>query len=124
MRFEVTAPAEVSRGATVPVTLDLTNTARRPITVYLHGRPTAFDIVVTDDEGTVRWRRLEGQTVAAILGVRTLEPGETVTFADRWDQRDRERRLVPPGRYSLVGELRTDAPRPLRTAPAQLLILP
>jgi Intracellular proteinase inhibitor len=124
MRLEIVAPPEVPQGEPVPVSLRLTNTADRPITVYLQGRPTAFDIVVTNESGAVVWRRLEGQTITAILGIRTLHPNETITFDDVWPQRDARGRPVPPGTYSIIGLLPTDGPEPLRSPPARVRIRP
>lgn len=115
MRFDIIAPSDVRQGDPVPVTLRLTNTSDRPLTVYLQGRPTAFDIVVKDEAGTVVWRRLEGQTITAILGIRTLEPGAALSFEDAWPQRDRSGRPTPPGLYTITGALPTDAPEPLVT---------
>jgi hypothetical protein len=122
MRFELAAPAEVPRGRPVPITLRLINAGDHQITVYLAGRPTAFDIVVSDETGTVVWRRLAGQTVAAILGVHSLEPGDTLTFEDVWPQRDARGQPVPDGTYRLVGLLPTDGPEPLRTPHATVRV--
>ncbi|MGH7518616.1 MAG: BsuPI-related putative proteinase inhibitor [Gemmatimonadales bacterium] len=108
MRVDITAPSDVPQGDPVPVTLRLTNTSDRPLTVYLQGRPTAFDIVVKDEGGAVVWRRLEGQTITAILGIRTLAPGETLSFEDVWPQRDQAGRPAPPGLYTISGSLLTD----------------
>ncbi len=92
----------------MPVTLRLTNTTDRPITVYLQGRPTAFDIIVKDEAGAVVWRRLEGQTITAILGVRPLDPGTSLSFEDVWPQIDQAGRPAPPGVYSITGALPTE----------------
>jgi hypothetical protein len=125
MRLEITAPAEVLRGDPVPISLRLINTTARPITVYLQGRPTAFDIVVSNAAGMEVWRRLAGQTITAILGIRTLEPKETVTFEDLWPQRDQAGRPVPAGRYNIVGVLPSEgdslvtAPVPVEVRPAR-----
>ncbi|MGH7630262.1 MAG: BsuPI-related putative proteinase inhibitor [Gemmatimonadales bacterium] len=124
MRFDIAAPSEVRRGEPVPVTLRVTNTAERPLTIYLQGRPTAFDIIVKNEAGAVVWRRLEGQTITAILGVRTLEPGQTLAFEDLWPQRDGAGRAVPPGLYEISGALPTDGPEPLMTPATRIRILP
>ena len=82
------ASVKVAQGEPVPVNLRLTNTTDRAITVYLQGRPPAFDIVMKNESGAVVWRRLEGQTIPAILGVHTLEPGRALEFSDTWNQRN------------------------------------
>jgi hypothetical protein len=76
--------------------------------VYLQGRPTAFDIIVATAEGRPVWRRLAGQTITAILGVYTIEPGGALTFEDVWPQTDQAGVQVPAGRYSIEVELPTD----------------
>jgi hypothetical protein len=121
MRFAISIPSHVRQGEPVPVTLTLTNTSPQPITAYLTGRPTAFDVEVADNSGQVIWRRLAGETVPAILGVRTLAPGEALTFETTWPQRDQRGRPAAPGRYTLSGVLATDA-EPLRSLPAELRI--
>jgi hypothetical protein len=112
----------VEAGEPVPITLRLTNLGDRPMTVYLQGRPTAFDIVVSDRAGATVWRRLEGQVVPAILGVRTLQPDESLTFEDVWPQRSNSGSAVGPGIYVLTGLLPTDGPDSLRTPPAHIRI--
>ena len=122
MRFDIDCPSEVKQGEPVTVTLRLTNTSDQVQTAYLMGRPTAFDVEVSNAAGTVIWHRLAGETVPAILGVRTLAPGEALTFEGSWRQRDQSGRPVPPGVYHIVGVLPTDA-QPLRTDPAKLRVL-
>jgi hypothetical protein len=123
MHFEIVAPAKVPQGEPVPVNLRLTNTTDRPITVYLQGRPPAFDIVVKNESGAVVWRRLEGQTIPAILGVHTLEPGRVLEFSDTWNQRTLGGAPVPPGRYTVTGALLTDEPVPLTTPPKPIRVI-
>ena len=123
LRFEIDVPPEVRLGEPVPVQLCLTNATDQPITVYLQGRPTAFDILVTDNAGAKVWRRLEGHVIAAILGIRMLEPGELISFEDVWPQRDDGGKPVGPGTYSIVGLLPTDGPEPLRTGPKRIEVI-
>jgi intracellular proteinase inhibitor BsuPI len=122
VKFELSTPSEVKQGEPVPVTLRLTNASDSTVTVYLQGRPTAFDIEVADETGRLIWRRLEGQVVAAILAVRSLAPGESLVFEDSWPQRDQAGRQVPSGTYAVTGVLPTDA-EPIRSRPAELRIL-
>ena len=120
LRFEIRVPAHVRLGEPVPVKLCLTNPTDQPITVYLQGRPTAFDILVTDSRGAAVWHRMEGEVIAAILGIRTLAPGEIISFEDVWSQRDDRGKPVGPGTYSVVGLLPTDGPGPLRSGPKRI----
>jgi hypothetical protein len=124
VRFEITVPAQVRQGDPVPVALRLVNTGDRTVTLYLQGRPTAFDIIVKNEAGAVVWRRLEGQVVTAILGITSLEPKAALTFADIWPQRDQSGNPVPPGRYSIHGEIATDGPAPLVSSTAVTAIQP
>jgi len=124
MRFEIVLPDSVRAGEPVPVTLRLTNTGREPLTVYLQGRPIAFDLTVRRLDGTIVWRRLEGEVVSAILAVRQLEPGASLEFEEVWRQVSNAGEAVPPGDYRVTGALPTDAPEPLVTSPALLSIVP
>ncbi|HEU4955441.1 MAG TPA: BsuPI-related putative proteinase inhibitor [Gemmatimonadales bacterium] len=108
----------------MPVILRIENAGGRPATLYLQGRPSAFDITVHDASGRQVWRRLEGAVVAMVLGVRELAPGESLQLEDTWRQTDAAGHLVPPGRYRLTGLLPGEPGRELRSAPARLDILP
>ena len=121
--FRVHAPASVHAGEPVPIELILTNRTERPVTLYLQGRPLAFDVAVTRDDGTVIWRRLEGQVVSAILAVRELAPAESLTFEAVWDGRLANGAPAPAGRYRITGRLLTDTPEGLTTPPVPLQVL-
>ncbi len=124
MRFEIVLPDSVRMGESVPVTLRLTNTGREALTVYLQGRPIAFDLTVRRLDGTIVWRRLEGKVVTAILAVRQLEPGASLEFEEVWHQVSNAGETVPPGDYRVTGALPSDAPEPLQTLPVLLRIVP
>ena len=121
--FRVHAPTSVHVGEPLPIELVLTNRTERPLTLYLQGRPLAFDITIRREDGSVVWRRLEGQVVSAILAMRQLAPAESLTFEAVWDGRRSGGRPVAPGRYQIVGSLRTDTPEGLTTLPVPLQIL-
>ena len=124
MTLRIVVPARVRVCEPVPITLRLTNTGRKPVTAYLQGRPTAFDIVVTRADGSPVWRRLEGAVVPAVLQVRTLAPGEVLELTDTWSQQTNAGTVVGPGEYLVTGVLPTDPPAELRTGPARLRIMP
>jgi hypothetical protein len=124
MRFEIVLPDSVRAGEPVPVTLRLTNTGREPLTIYLQGRPIAFDVTVRRPDGTIVWRRLEGEVVSAILAVRQLEPGASLEFEEVWRQVSNAGEAVPPGDYRVTGVLPGDASEAFQTSPALLRIVP
>ncbi|HET9726117.1 MAG TPA: BsuPI-related putative proteinase inhibitor [Gemmatimonadales bacterium] len=121
--FRVHAPTSARAGEPVPIELVLTNRTERPLTLYLQGRPLAFDITVSREDGTAVWRRLEGQVVSAILAVRELAPAASLKFEAVWDGRCRDGRSAPAGRYRITGRLFTDTPEGLTTAAVPLQIL-
>ena len=122
LRLETDVPAEVRLGRPVPITLRAVNTGTRPLELYLMGRSPTFDITVARPEGDVAWRRLDGQTVPAILQIRIIAPGESLELHHDWDQRATRGRPVAAGTYVVQGALITDA-QPLRTPAAPLRIV-
>jgi hypothetical protein len=122
--LDIVVPATVHVGQAIPITLRLTNSSRKPVTIYLQGRPIAFDITVTRPDGTPVWRRLDGAVVSAILQVRELKAGEVIELSDTWPQLDKGGQSVPPGDYLVTGVLPTDPPAELRSASVPLRILP
>ena len=117
------APRAVA-GEPVLIVLRLTNTTAQPLTLALQGRPIAFDITIAREDGTVVWRRLEGEVVAAILAVRELGPAESLEFQATWNGRNRSGEPAAPGRYLVTGVVPTDQPEGLRTQPASLTVVP
>ena len=120
----VEVPSEVRARQPIPMTLRVTNPTSRPLTLYLRGRPVAFDLVVAQTDGAIIWHRLAGAVITMVLQVRTLAPGETLEFKDTWKQTTKTGRRVPPGDYVVTGELPTDGPRPFVSPSVALRILP
>jgi hypothetical protein len=123
IRFDIEAPQRLPSGEPVPITLIIGNTSDRHVDLYVTGRPVAFDIVITSADGTVVWRRLEGQTIAAILQVLELRPHSTFELRDDWMQRTNKGVAVEPGRYKIVGELIMERQGSLVSRPANLEIV-
>jgi hypothetical protein len=123
LHFVVEVPERVDAAETVPIRLIIENTSETGVTLYLTGRPVAFDVEVTDAAGEIVWRRLEGEVVSMVLQLRELAPGERLVFETEWDQRTSAGRLVPPGAYRVRGLLPTDQREPLATPYVDLQIV-
>jgi Intracellular proteinase inhibitor len=124
LRLDLVLPDHARQGEAVPITVRLSNPGPEPATVYLQGRPTAFDIVITRADGTPVWRRLNRAVISSILQVLVLPPGEAIEFTDHWSQQNDRGQAVPAGEYRVTGVLPTDPPTELRTRTGQLRILP
>jgi hypothetical protein len=122
LRLWLDVPAQVRAGAPVAVTVHVENISIRALDLYLRGRELTFDVVVTRADGSVVWRRLEGEVIPAILRVETLAPGRRISATAEWDQRTRSGERAGPGSYSVRAEILTDSPRPLETPPVGLRI--
>jgi hypothetical protein len=105
------------------MTLRLQNIGDRPLDLYLRGRTIAFDVVVTRDDGSVVWRRLEGEIIPAIIQQVPLGAGEVVALQTEWDQRTSAGTPTRPGRYDVQAILPTDERDPLTSQLAQIHIV-
>jgi hypothetical protein len=117
LTLTLVVPEQVRTGARVPITLRLENRGSRPLDLSLRGRTLTFDVEVSDSSGAVRWRRLEGEIIPAIVHLRTLAPGERLEVEAAWD------RAAAPGPYRVRGLLLVEGP-PRPTPPVPLRIVP
>jgi hypothetical protein len=99
------APVDARVGGKVPVTLRVENRGAKAVDLYLRGRTITFDVVVTREDGSVVWRRLEGEVIPAIVHLRVLRRGEVLELRTQWDQRSNDGATVLSGRYLLRGQL-------------------
>jgi hypothetical protein len=107
MIVELELPARVNVGEPVPMRLKVRNDGAEPAELALTGSPIAFDIVVEQLDGTEVWRRLRGDAVSMMLQVTILQPGQSLEFTHRWDQRDTSGRAVRAGTYTVGGSVST-----------------
>jgi hypothetical protein len=121
LRLFVALPPVAGLGEPIPISLHIENTTDRTLDLYLRGREIAFDLVVTDEQGRIVWRRLEGEIIPAILRIETLAAGASLSFDDTWDQRTNAGGFAPPGRYHVEGQLLTES-EPLVTPPEAIQI--
>jgi len=124
LRVETIVPTRVRIGEPVPISLRLTNTTSKPLTLYLRGRAIAFDLTVTRADGEVIWRRLDSETVPAILQARELAPGEVLELKDVWPQLTQLGEHASPGDYTVQGAVLTDQPEPIRTPAVAISVVP
>ena len=124
IRLRLDVPSQAVIGRPVPVTLLVENAGERTTDLHLLGREAAFDVVVSRSDGTVVWRRLEGEIIPAILQLKTLAPGEVLELHALWPQRTNRGRRVEAGLYSVRALLPTDDASPLETPTVQLRIVP
>jgi hypothetical protein len=123
IRVELELPGSVPQGEPVAMILRVTNLLDRSVDLYLTGRPIAFDLIVMDAAGRVVWRRLQDEVVAMVLRIETLDAGAALEFTDRWIQRTNSGEAVPPGEYTVRGELLTED-RPLASSARTFRIMP
>jgi hypothetical protein len=82
-------------GADVTLAFSVTNDTPSPVTMGFRSSQQYDFSVRSSDTGTLLWRWSDGRMFTAALGSRTLAPGETVTYTEKW---------TPPGRGSYVAE--------------------
>jgi hypothetical protein len=123
LELELALPARLRTADPVPITLRLRNRTTRPLDLYLRGRTATFDVVVTDPDGAVVWRRLEAEIIPAIVHLRTLAPAEQLLLETRWDQRANDGKQVAAGEYTARGLLLVEGD-PLETRPVPFRIDP
>lgn len=121
--LELLLPSRVRAGAPVPIRLRVRNRTGRSLDLYLLGRTTTFDVVITGVGGEEVWRRLEDEVIPAIVHLRPLAPAEPLEAEAVWDQHTKGGKRVAPGEYTVRGILLVEG-EPLATPPAPLRIDP
>ena len=115
LEFTVSVPKSTRVGGRVPIVLQLTNASDRSVDAHFLGRTIVFDVVISREDGSVVWRRLEGKVTQGILQLRTLSPHERLEWRETWRPRER-------GIYVIRGELPSDDPTPRRSSEARIRI--
>lgn len=104
LRLELRADRAVyAVGQALQLTLAVTNPGPAPISLAAPSSQL-YDFAVLKD-GSEVWRWSADKMFLTVLTQFTISPGETRTFTERWDQRDRDGRPVAPGDYEVVGSL-------------------
>jgi len=99
------APSTAAVGESITVTFAVVNLTDRTVQLELGGpAESAFDVMVSSEDGALMWRRHVGP-VARPAGRLVLEPYASRMFATTWDLRDASDRPVPPGTYQITGIL-------------------
>jgi len=65
-----------------------------------------YDFIVQRD-GKEIWRWSRGRVFAMLAAEIPIEPGESLTFTESWDQRDNQKGFILPGKYEILGMLNT-----------------
>ena len=94
-----------SPGEKVVVKLTVTNKGDEP---FLHTFRSSqmYDFIVKKDDEEI-WRWSNDKMFLTVLTEFSLNPGQSVSYEDVWDQRGNDGKPVPPGRYELIGVLKT-----------------
>jgi hypothetical protein len=107
-------------GATVALTLTVTNAGSAPVTMqFSSGQKYDFEV---RRAGQVVWRWAADRMFTQALTNLTLAPGERKVFTETWKQQDNQGQVVPAGTYEVTATLTTmERPQP-RTAPLTMRI--
>ena len=100
-----TDQAAYTPGQPVAITVTAVNRAAESITLsFRSGQVYDFAIVPEGATAPV-WRWSTGRSFTQSFVFRTIEPGETLTYTERWTQTDDAGKQVPTGVYQAIGEI-------------------
>jgi len=98
--------ASAPQGEPVTIRLVLRNDGARDAELSVVGSlEQRFDVIVLDSAGREVWSRLHLQDIDLGRNVLPMRAGDSLVFAERWNQRDNGGRLVSPGWYEVRGHL-------------------
>ncbi len=86
-----------------PIQLAISVAVRDPLTLY-YRTSQRYDLAVVDSQGQEVWRWSRDRAFAQVTEEVPLGAGETLSFAETWDQRDNDGQQVPLGNYQIVAE--------------------
>jgi hypothetical protein len=87
-------------GAPVKITLVLADCANNDSVLYF---PTAqrYHFTINDSNGAEVWSSSDGKSYDQVAGTETLHRGQTATYTETWDQKDRSGSQVLAGQYKV-----------------------
>jgi hypothetical protein len=100
-----TEKAVYKSGQTIVMSLTVTNKGDKPLEL-IFSSSQRYDFVV-EKEGKEIWRWSKDKFFAMVLGEFTLQPDQSLVYEDTWAQEDNAGKLVPPGKYEIIGILTT-----------------
>ena len=91
-----------------PISMNLLITHEKPNEPAPLGFSSAqrYDFIIAKDDKEI-WRWSEGRVFATMVDGIILQPGEYLRYREIWDQKDEEGAPVLPGRYRILGVLKT-----------------
>lgn len=90
------------QGEPIAMTLGITNCGDEPVTRQ-YSSSQVYDFLVRDARGQEIWRWSHDWLFLAVITEQTFQPGETVIYAEAWNQDDNAGEQVPPGMYEVLG---------------------
>jgi len=105
---ELIVPNTVAYGADLPMVIEITNTGSETLDLEIgngekYGYGSAFDFWIAPGEGKALWNWNCGRFFLAILGLKSLAPGEKIVLEGTWEQVDYNSEPVAPGTYLVNG---------------------
>lgn len=114
LTVEIDIPSQATGGHPLPLRLVVHNSSSRPVWLETGDSAYAFDFVVSDSVGAEVWSRLRSRRndpIPMIIRSRPVAAGDSVVFADSWNQRTNGGFPARPGRYWIRGILDTHEDR-------------
>jgi hypothetical protein len=102
LKFTLVVPPRVAVGRPTPLTLRVTNVAAHPVTVLWPGRSARGDvdfIVETLNDSQLVWNANYEKRRLLSFTRQTLQPRQTITVTEVWNQRSNDGNPVAPGQY-------------------------
>jgi len=105
---ELIVPDTVAYGADLPLVIEITNTGSETLDLEIgageeYGYAGAFDFWIAPGESKILWHWNCGKAYPAILGLKSLAPGEKIAMQGTWEQIDYNSEPVAPGNYLVNG---------------------
>ena len=117
--------SSVRAGQPVAIRFVLTNIGAQDTEVSVVGSAEQrFDVTVLDSAGIEVWSRLHQQDIDLGRNVLPLRAGDSLVFAEQWDQRDNNGRPVAAGSYEVRAHLTPHTSGRVAPTSARLRICP
>lgn len=108
LSVELIVPDTVAYGADLPLEIEITNNGSETLNLEIGAGEKfryagAFDFWIAPREGKALWNWNCGRFWPAILGLKSLAPGEKIVMHGTWEQVDYNSQPVTPGTYLING---------------------